>query len=123
MDNSPPGSSVHGDSLGKNTGVGCHALPPGDLPNPGIEHRSPTWQADSLLSEPPRKPTYGKANIGPALEVNEILILSSVSLCIAGVTLMANRHEYRTTLRWDVSVQSMLTLTLFHVSFLIQSSS
>ena len=26
MDSSPPGSSVHGDSPGKNTGVGCHAL-------------------------------------------------------------------------------------------------
>ena len=26
MDCSPPGSSVHGDSLGKSTGVGCHAL-------------------------------------------------------------------------------------------------
>ena len=26
MDCSPPGSSVHGDSPGKNTGVGCHAL-------------------------------------------------------------------------------------------------
>ena len=26
MDCSPPGSSVHGDSTGKNTGVGCHAL-------------------------------------------------------------------------------------------------
>ena len=26
VDCSPPGSSVHGDSLGKNTGVGCHAL-------------------------------------------------------------------------------------------------
>ena len=26
MDYSPPGSSVHGNSLGKNTGVGCHAL-------------------------------------------------------------------------------------------------
>ena len=25
---SPPGSSVHGDSPGKNTGVGCHAPPP-----------------------------------------------------------------------------------------------
>ena len=25
-DCSPPGSSVHGDSPGKNTGVGCHAL-------------------------------------------------------------------------------------------------
>ena len=26
MDCSPPGSSVHGDSPDKNTGVGCHAL-------------------------------------------------------------------------------------------------
>ena len=26
MDGSPPGSSVHGDSPGKNTRVGCHAL-------------------------------------------------------------------------------------------------
>ena len=29
---------------------------PGDLPNPGIEPRFPTLQADSLLSEPPGKP-------------------------------------------------------------------
>jgi len=28
---------------------------PGDLPDPGIEHRSPALQADSLLSEPPGK--------------------------------------------------------------------
>ena len=32
--------------------------PPGDLPNPGIEARSATLQADSLLSEPPGKPIY-----------------------------------------------------------------
>ena len=54
MDCSPPGSSVHGDSPGKNTGVGCP--PPGDLPNLGIEPRSPSLQVDSLLSEPPGKP-------------------------------------------------------------------
>jgi len=30
--------------------------PPGDLLNPGIEPRSPTLQADSLLSEPLGKP-------------------------------------------------------------------
>ena len=30
--------------------------PPGDLPNPGIEHRSTALQEDSLPSEPPRKP-------------------------------------------------------------------
>ena len=29
---------------------------PGDLPNPGIEPRSPTLQADALTSEPPGKP-------------------------------------------------------------------
>ena len=32
---------------------GLPYLPPGDLPNPGIEPRSPALQADSLLSEPP----------------------------------------------------------------------
>ena len=30
--------------------------PPGDLPNPGIEPRSPALWADSLHSEPPGKP-------------------------------------------------------------------
>ena len=29
---------------------------PGDLPNPGIEPRSPTLQADALTSAPPGKP-------------------------------------------------------------------
>ena len=28
---------------------------PGDLPDPGIEPRSPTFQADALTSEPPGK--------------------------------------------------------------------
>ena len=31
---------------------------PGDLPNPGIEPKSPTLQADSLPSEPRGKPGY-----------------------------------------------------------------
>ena len=42
MDCSPTGSSVHGDSLGKNTGVGGHALLQGSFPtqgfNPGLLH-------------------------------------------------------------------------------------
>ena len=32
-------------------------LSPGDLPEPGIKPRSPAIQADSLLSEPPGRPT------------------------------------------------------------------
>ena len=35
MDCSPPGSSVHGGSPGKNTGVGCHALLQGIFPTQG----------------------------------------------------------------------------------------
>ena len=35
---------------------GLPCPPPGDLPNLGIEPRSPTLWADSLLSEPPGKP-------------------------------------------------------------------
>ena len=33
---------------------------PGDLPESGIEPRSPTLQADALLSEPPGKPNIVK---------------------------------------------------------------
>ena len=35
MDNSLPGSSVHGDSPGKNTRVGCHSLLQGTFPTQG----------------------------------------------------------------------------------------
>ena len=41
----PPGSSVQGDSPGKNTGVGCHACLQGIFPiqglNPGLPHCRP----------------------------------------------------------------------------------
>ena len=55
MDHSSPGSSVHGDSPGNNTGVDCHVLLQGIFPtqksNPCLLHLL-TWQADSLPSEP-----------------------------------------------------------------------
>ena len=54
QDCSLAGSSAHGDSPGKNTGVGCHAHLHGLL-KPGIKPRSATLQVDSLLSELPGK--------------------------------------------------------------------
>jgi len=39
------------NSPSQNTGVGSHSLLQEDLPNPGIEPRCPTLQADSLLAE------------------------------------------------------------------------
>ena len=56
----PTDSSVHQAPLSMGlsrpeywSGLPCP--PPGDLPNPGIEPRSPALQADSLPSEPPGK--------------------------------------------------------------------
>ena len=44
------------NSPGQNTGVGSFSLLQGNLPNPGIEPRSPTLQADSLPAQPQGKP-------------------------------------------------------------------
>ena len=40
---------------------------PGDLPNPGIEPRSPTLQADALPSEPPGNP-------GLTIDISKLLM-------------------------------------------------
>ena len=47
---------------------------PGDLPNPGIETRSPALQADSLPSEPPGKPYL-------ALKCHEIYLAPAQPPC------------------------------------------
>ena len=44
------------NSPGQNTGMGSLSLLQGNLPNPGVEPRSPALQADSLPAEPPEKP-------------------------------------------------------------------
>ena len=61
MDWSPPGSSDHEDSPGKNTGVGCHFLLQGIFTTQGsnphllsLLHR----QAGSLPLAPPGKPRF-----------------------------------------------------------------
>ena len=57
MDCSPPGSSVHRDSPGKDTEVGCHAVLqeifPAQGSNPGLQHYG--GGGNSLLSEPLQK--------------------------------------------------------------------
>ena len=55
MDCSPPGSSVYGifQAIVLECWNGLPFPSPGDLPNPGIEPRSPALQADALPSEPP----------------------------------------------------------------------
>ena len=44
-----PGSSVHGDSPGKNTGVGCHFLLQEIFATQGLNLHLLHWQVNSLL--------------------------------------------------------------------------
>ena len=58
-DHSPPGSSVHGVSPGKNTGLGCHALLQGIFPTHGSNPRLLCllpWRVVSSPLVPPGKP-------------------------------------------------------------------
>ena len=55
---SPPGSSIHGDFSGPNTGKGSFSLLQGNFPNPEIEPRFSTMQAVLLPAEPQGKPLY-----------------------------------------------------------------
>ena len=60
MDCSPPGSSVHGDSLGKDTGVGCHALLQGILQTQGLNPHFLCllhWEVGSVPVAPPLTPS------------------------------------------------------------------
>ena len=56
MDYSLPASSVH--EILQARILECSLPPPGYFIDPGIKPGSPALLADSLLSEPPGKPTY-----------------------------------------------------------------
>ena len=65
------------NSPGQNTGVGSLYPSPGDLPNPGIEPRPPTSQADSLPAEPQGKPKNPDPDVkprSPALQADSLPI-------------------------------------------------
>ena len=62
MDCNPPGSSVHG-IFRQEYWSGLPFPSPGDLPDPGIEPRSPALEVDSLLSEPPGNITFSVSNL------------------------------------------------------------
>ena len=47
---------------------------PGDLPDPGIEPRSPAFQADALTSEPPGKPMEDMMYLAKCIGQNHIMI-------------------------------------------------
>ena len=67
-DYNPPGSSVHGDSPGKNTEMGSYFLLQGIFPTQRSELRSLALQVDSLPTEPPGKPIKPAAPCNGSVE-------------------------------------------------------
>ena len=79
-----PGSSVHGDSPSKSTGLGCHAVLQGIFRTQGSKSGLPHCRQIFLPSEPPGKPK----NIGMgSLSLLQQIFLTQESnqvSCIAG---------------------------------------
>ena len=77
MDCSPPGSSVHGDPPGKNTGVRCHACLQGIFPTQG-------WNPGLLYC---RRILYRLSHQG-SLVTDNIIILSTTTIIIISTTII-----------------------------------
>ena len=79
--------SVISGSLRPHEWGGLSGPPPGNLPKPGIEPKSPALQADSLLSEPTGKPSMGFTSLHYLSFIQQMFIVCL--LCVSGAILVA----------------------------------
>ena len=123
MNCSLPGSSVHGDSPGKNTDMGCHALLQGIFPNqgsnPGLPHcrwilchlshqRSPLileWVAYSF----PRGSTLRSSNFLLAIKISHIHRACTKTFVTA---LLVTGKKLATT--WSSSTEQFFKVWFIH---------
>ena len=105
------------NSPGQNTGVGRPPSPV-DLPNLAIAPRFPALQADSLPSEPPRKPVL-KANPSLFLSVSafpSIVFYTWQSLHIPNMLSLKENHFLQ------ILSPLLIFVTLTHFSFSLRPS-
>ena len=78
---SPPGSSVHEVSPGKNTGVGCHALLQGIFPTHWSKHISYVSWVGKQVSLPLMPTRKLPIEYNPWLRHTNLVIMSSFFVC------------------------------------------
>ena len=99
------------NSPGQNTGVGSLSLLQGIFQglNPGIEHRSPTLQVDSLPAEPPGKPK--NTGVGSLSHLQRILLTQELNWGLLHCRQILYQRSYQGSPIEGVKVaQSCLTL-------------
>ena len=124
MDCSPSGSSVHG-ILQARVLEWVVTSSPGSLPDPGIESRSPTLQADALISEPLGKPPVQSLTHYPSTLTSLVSFLSPL-LCAALhpalASLLTGVHAKRAFTAGSLPLFSLMLAILpyihKHISFL-----
>ena len=116
MDCSVPGFSVHGIFSRQEYWSKLPFPSPGDLPDPGIELRSPALQAGALPSEPPGKPQSTVTFLQRLLKLNKLLwteLFTNITYklggivreCLTGGFLRPVSHKY------SVSYQLLLEVS------------
>ena len=103
MDCSPPGSSVHGDSPGKSTGLSCRVLLQGIFPaqrsNPGLLHCR--WILYHLTWQPIHTEWMNETNKhGATLCIMIWLWFHTLSLLMTGSVQWKNTSEFRKNKVW-----------------------
>ena len=114
-----PGSSVHGDSPGKNTGVGCHFLLLGIFPTQGLNLCLLHWQADSLSQGPPflipiSKYLQGGSVLYVSREARATVPRTCVCVCVCAQLLS---HTWLFAIPWAIACQAPLSMEFFRQEY------
>ena len=123
MDCSPPGSSIHGDSPGKNTEVGCHFLPQEIVSTQWSNPHLLNWQADSLPLTHQESPILSHAATAAAKSLQSCPTLcdpidgSPPGSAVPGIlqvrTLEWVAISFSNVWKWKVKVKSLSRVWLF----------
>ena len=93
--------TAHRISPGQNTGVGSLSLLQGDLPNLGIEPRSPVLQVDFLPAELQGKPLYILAFLIVSVILNFDQVLAGANDRNNHLKPFCSKAECKSLLRWQ----------------------
>ena len=107
MNHSLPGSSVHG-ILRQEYWGGLPCPPPGDLPDPGIEHllHLLPWQASSLPLAPPGKPIYLYINQFSSVTQSCPPLCNSMGCSTPGLPVITNSRSLLKLVSIELVMQS-----------------